>query len=460
MKQALLLGLLLWVAIPSVWAAEPKIIFEEDPTLLVSNLQVVVLSGAAQDPSSKSGLSNLLGELMLRGTKKRSRTKFQSEVERLGAQVGVQASHDNIIFIGRVIKENTPQFLKLIEDFLLNPAFNKKEFESLKTELIAEIVNKKNQNSRLPGMALRREVFAGSVLEHPLDGGLSTIKAITLEDVQRSYNNAVHRGNVLFAVSSAIKETEFKKALTEMWQKLPDGLHDAYKSVPLQTPSKPRVIVVDKSHTSTGSMLFGQLGITAQDPLRYRLILGNQVFGAEPLVSRLFRVVRGENGWTYSVGTTYTAMGNLTYQQGLYAISATPAVEFTAKMLLKVLEMWKDYRNHSVKPEELKLVQESAINSYPFEFDSAEARLNKKLRSYLYDIPILSPEQYAKTITEIDAKKIKEAVQQKQSADGWLIAMVADPKVVEKQLEEEQKKIPEADRIKISKVLTPDQVIE
>jgi len=77
---------------------EPKVVYEQDPTLLTTTFEIVVLTGSEDDPAGKGGLANLMSEFMLRGTKKKSRTKFQSEIERLGASFGVRTSHDHIVF--------------------------------------------------------------------------------------------------------------------------------------------------------------------------------------------------------------------------------------------------------------------------------------------------------------------------------------------------------------------------
>jgi zinc protease len=443
----------------SLGASEPKLIYEQDPTLLTTTFEMVVLTGAEDDPSGKAGLANLMSELMLRGTKKKNRTKFQSEIERLGASVGVHTAHDHIIFSGKVIKENTIPLLKIIEDFLLNPAFDKKEFQSLKTEILAEINNRKNQNTRLAGLALRKELYAGTVIERAVEGGVATVSQLTLDDVHWAYNNRVHQGSVIFGIASALKESELKKLVTEMWLKLPDGARKTRKSINARVPQKPTLVVVHKPNTSTGSLIIGQPGITAQEPLRFTLGTANFSFGGEPLVSRLFRTIRAELGWTYFIGSTYTATGGLSYQQGIFLVSSIPSVEYTVKTMLKVRSMWADYLASGLKPEELAVARESQVNSYPFDFDSPEKRLSQKMQSYLYNVPVNSPEEYAKIINGIDNKMIKAALKQKHTADGLVITLVADKQVIEKQLEEEQKNVAPENRLKISKVLTPDEVV-
>ena len=441
-------------------AIEPKIIYEQDPALLNTTIQIVVTAGASDDPLEHAGLSKLLSELMPRGTKKRPRQKFQSEVELLGAAIDGSASHSNIVFTSSVIKENTDRFLVLLEDFLLNPALEDVEFEKLRTETIGEINHQKNNNSRLAGLALRKEVFAGTPLERPVIGILSSIKNIKRDDVLKKYNNQFHRGNVFFAVASALPEQAVKKSLTAIWLKLPDGLRQSRRVYPVKFPPKPTITLIHKPKTEAGAFMMGQSGITIEDPDRFTVQVGNFSFGGEPLVSRLFRIVRGELGYTYSIGSTYGLLGNLTNQKGVFAIHSTPSVEFTLKTLMKTLSLWEDYLKNGLSSAELKLAKESIINSYPFEFDSAGARLSQKIEEYLYSDPILSPEDFEKKIGSITDRDLKKALKDKHTAKGFIITLLADETVIRQQLEEEQKLVASGDRLQINKVITPEQLID
>ena len=443
----------------TMYATEPKILYEEDPTLLITNIEVVATTGAADDPVEKAGLASLMGELMLRGTKNRSRTKFQSEMERMGAALQVGTTPETIVFEGKVIKENTEAFIALLSDAILNPAFSDTEFKGLKREQLAEISHRKNNNGRLAGLTLRREAFKGTPLERSVEGGIETVSKIKLADIKQAYKDRFHQGNVIFGVSSAIPEAEMKKSLTAIWSKLPDGLKKAPRSITPNIPAKPTLVVINKPNTSTGSIIMAQPGITAQDEARYALAVSNFGFGGEPLVSRLFKVIRGELGWTYSIGSTYHAMGSLSTQQGLYVISSTPTIEFTVKTILKSMSMWSDYATDGLRGEELILAKESLVNSYPFDFESAEKRVSMKLYSHINGTPILSPEEYAKKINSFTLKDLQNTLKAKHPSSGWFISVVADAKVIEKQLAEEQKERPEAERLTISKIITPDQVI-
>jgi zinc protease len=459
-RFALLLILIIeGLTMPKARAAEPVFLFEADPTLLTTTIRIVFTTGTSSDPKGKGGVANLVSELVMRGTKKHSRNEFQTVLERMGAAFDCSASHDKIIYSGEVIKENTEAFFKLIHEALTQPAFAKKEFDSLKKETLAEINHVKNSNGALAGLALRRLIFENTPMEKSGAGSLTSIKKIELKDLVAYYKAYFTQANMVIGVSGPLPEAALRAQLGKLAGALPQGTKPERSSFDLTLPKVPTLVVVDKGGTATGTVFMGQGGITAQDPDRFAMDVGNFSFGGEPLVSRLFRIVRGELGYTYSVSATYSVLGALSYQKGVYAMVSTPSLEFTTKTIRKCLEMWDEYMNKGVNSDELKLAHESVVNSYPFDFESADKRLSKRLYGEIYGVPVLSPEAFKKTIESVNNDRIKRALAERQTPGGWWITLVADADVIEKQLEAEQKDIPEKDRLKIARRFTPEELI-
>lgn len=439
---------------------EPTILFEADKTLLTTTVRIVLSVGSTSDPAGKGGVANLASELSLRGTKKRTRNEFQSALERMGAAFDVVVGHDKIVYSGEVIKENTEAFFKLIQETLTQPAFGKKEFTALKKETLAEINHVKNNNGALAGLALRKVFFEGTPLERSGTGTLSSVESIELKDLVDFYKRYFCQKNFVIGVASPLKEKDLRALLSKMLLAFPEGEKQDPLVFDLKLPKQPTLVIVDKAGTETGTVFMGQGGITAQDPDRFTLDIGNFSFGGEPLVSRLFRTIRGELGWTYSVSATYSVMGALSYQKGIYALVSTPSVEFTTKTIRKSLEMWDTYLEKGVDEDELVLAQESVINSYPFEFESADKRLSKRLYSHIYGVPVLTPEELKKTIESITNDRIKKSLKSHQTPQGWWITLVADASSMQKQLVEEQKGVAAGDRLQIARRFKPEELIQ
>jgi hypothetical protein len=92
--------------------------------------------------------------------------------------------------------------------------------------------------------------------------------------------------------------------------------------------------------------------------------------------------------------------------------------------------------------------------------ESPEKRLARRLYSHTYGVPLLSPEEYGKTIGAIDNEAVLAALKARHAKQGWLIAVVADKDVVAKQLAEEQKNVPPAERLAVSRVVEPDDLVK
>ena len=294
----------------------------------------------------------------------------------------------------------------------------------------------------MAGLALRRVIFESTPLENPGSGGVGSLGKITLKDLTAYYQNFYTQSNLVFGLASSFNEKQIRAAIAKIASPLPEGPKNTTPTVELKTPKTPTIVVVDKGGTATGTVFFGQGGIVAQDPERFTLDVGNFSFGGEPLVSRLFRTIRGELGWTYSISSTYSVLGALSNQKGLYAIVSTPSVEFTTKTLRKTLELWKKYLAEGLNKDEMSLAQESSINSYPFDFESADKRVAKRLYSHVYGVPILTPAQYRKTIEEVNNNRLKRALSERHTPDGWYITIVAEADALAKQLAQEQKDLP------------------
>lgn len=440
--------------------ADPTLLYEQDPTLLTTNIQIVIRTGSASDPKDKVGLAELLASLLTRGTQTLTRTEFQKKVEGLGGTLSGDAGTDNIVFSGEVIKENTQAFLDLMESMLLTPRLAPEEFDALKRETLASIAHIKNNNNRLAGLAIRKEFFAGTPLELPGNGSLTTVKNIQLQDLKKIYTDWFHQSNILFAVVSALPEESFTARIKNLAKRLPEGKYKPYQSIAPAIFPKNTLIVIQKPRTETGVVMMGQTGFTVHHPDRYVFETANYAFGGSGLTARLFKIIRGELGWTYSIGSTYTAMGALSDQQNLFLIYQTPSFEFTSKSLFKTLAMWQQYLQQGLLPQELKMAQESLINSYPFEFDTAAKRLAQRVYSHLYQVPILSQDKFSSEIGATSNQKLLPALAKQHEKQSWLVSIVGDKNAIQAQLDEEQRFVPKEERLTISKVVTPEQIIE
>jgi zinc protease len=89
--------------------------------------------------------------------------------------------------------------------------------------------------------------------------------------------------------------------------------------------------------------------------------------------SRLFRKVRTELGYAYSVGANWGANYN---HPGIFSVSGSTKSESTTATIETILKEIDRIRTEEVTDQELKTAKETVLNSFVFNFDQPGKTLN------------------------------------------------------------------------------------
>ena len=94
-----------------------------------------IRGGLLLENAEKIGVSNLLAELMTKGTKNRTTEELENAIESLGAEISVNAGNENITITGNTLAKNYDETIALVKEILLEPRWDSKEFELAKKRL-------------------------------------------------------------------------------------------------------------------------------------------------------------------------------------------------------------------------------------------------------------------------------------------------------------------------------------
>src|SRR5690606_33461504 len=99
-----------------------EVYFEKSKDLPLVYINVVFRGGATQDPANKSGNTDIMAKLLLRGTKSKTKQQINLALDQMGANLGVETRAEFVAFRGNCLAENLPAFLKLIEEVIAQPS--------------------------------------------------------------------------------------------------------------------------------------------------------------------------------------------------------------------------------------------------------------------------------------------------------------------------------------------------
>lgn len=230
-----------------------------------------------QVPKGQEGVDEVLGQLLSDGTSSKTRSQFNSELARIGAD-----ESGGTRFSLTVLSSELSRGMSLLAENLLHPRMTAKDFAA-EQKLIEQIVNARAQNPAVQA----REGFLKAVLPKG-DPALrqataGSVKALSLADV-KSYYRAVFRPDMTTIV--VIGDTTPEKAQRIVaryfggWKNtgkrpnilLPSGVPNKASSVHINDPSS----MIDQVRMAEA------IPMVRSNPDYYALQLGNEILSGGP----------------------------------------------------------------------------------------------------------------------------------------------------------------------------------
>ena len=260
--------------------------------------------GSQNDPPGKEGLAYLTGLMLAEaGTKRRSYEQILEELYPLASDYSVRVDKERTTLTGRTHRDNLDRYVPLLIDAYLEPAFDARDFERLKSDAINDIENtlRYAEDEALAKAALYAFVFAGTRYAHPPEGTVRGLESITLDDVREFYLGHYTRDNVLIGVGGG-----FDDALCARLGATKDALPQraADSSDPPKIEPRPisrnEVLLIDKPGADASISLGFPIGVRRGDPDYYALAIAISWLGEHRQASgRLFQVIREIRGLNY-----------------------------------------------------------------------------------------------------------------------------------------------------------------
>jgi zinc protease len=401
-------------------------LYEQDSKALASSVDLVFKTGSLADPKGKEGLASLAFESLLRGTKKLERKDFFAAVERLGASLSVDTASNRTIITLNAVSENLEEAIGVLAEAVLQAGLKDEEIKSLIEEDLAQLHEEQSNNRAILKRVFQQAIFRGTDLAFPAQGTIDGLKAISPQDVRNFLAEQIRAANVVVAVNSNHPRKKVETWIEKAFAEFPEGKARKMVVPPLKQVEGRHLFVVDRKGSSTTEVAIGQLGINAARPDRQTLETGLFVLGSDSS-SRLFQVLRGQNGWTYGAYASFQMLEIPRRHHGSFLIYTFPQAEHTEKAVLKALDIYGEYVKGGVTQKELDFAKKSLTNSYPFKFATSRSRLTARLYEYLDGAPLLSVPAYRKLVNGISRASLLAAVKKLHDPANLVIVLVGDP---------------------------------
>ena len=167
----------------------------------------------------KEGLADATGRIISDGaTKNNSYDAILEKLYPLAAGYNVSTTMEMTVYAGRVHKDNLKDYYPLFMDGILRPVFNADDFKRIKDETLNYLNTtlKYSSDEELGKAVLYISIFSDTPYGHIVQGTISGVKNITLDDVKEFYKKYYTFGNCTIGIGGGYSEN----LITELDQEL------------------------------------------------------------------------------------------------------------------------------------------------------------------------------------------------------------------------------------------------
>ncbi len=416
------------VKIPAIWEHKlsngMRVLGIENREVPLATFEIVIDGGLLLEDINKVGVANMTARMLTQGTKNKTPQELEEAIQQLGASINVFAGTEDVRIVVNTLARNYDATLALVEEILLEPRWDAKEFDLIKQSVISQIRQQEANPNAVAENNYRRLIYGkDNIRSRNILGTVESAGVITLDDLKTFYNKAfspsVARMHIVGALDKAAAVKPLKN-LNKKWKAKKVEIPQ-YKTP--SAPAKSVVYFYDVPDAKQSVIRIGYPALAATDKDFYPAVVMNYILGGGGFASQLTQQLRETKGYTYGIGSGFSG----TKSPGAFTIGSGVRSNVTLESAQLIKEILENYpKNYSAK--DLETTQSFLIKSNARAFETAGAKLNmlENISKYgwKYDY-VKEREQIVKAMT-VDA--IKSLSEKYLDTDKMIWLVVGDAK--------------------------------
>jgi zinc protease len=418
------------IKVPAFWRKDlangVKMIGTENNEVPTVTITISIPGGhllQAKD-TAKIGLASFFANMMNEDTKNYTAEQFSIELQKLGSDMEVSSSVDEITFTVEALKKNLDKTLVLLQERMFNPKFTEATFKRIQRQTLERLKQAKTQPAAVASDVINKVNFgADHILGMNPNGTETSVKNITLQDIEDYYKNYIASKNTKVVVVGDIKEKDILPKLTFL-DKLPNKKIEmpAIAAKPKET-DKSRIYLVDIPKAAQTEFRIGYATGLKYDATGefYKTGLMNYALGGG-FNGRLNINLREDKGWTYGARSTFDGghfTGDFTFSSGIKA-------DATDSALTEVIKELKEYTANGIKQEELVFMKNAIGQRDALRYETGFQKAGFISRILDYNLPANYVEQQNKILKAITKKEIDDLAKKWINPDKLNMLLVGD----------------------------------
>ena len=201
------------VKIPAIWEDKLsnglRIYGIENAEVPLVQFEIVVDGGQLLEDINKVGVSNLMARLMTQGTAKKTPQELEEAIQQLGASINVNAGTEDVRIGVNTLARNYDATLALVEEILLEPRWDEKEFGLIKQSTLSQIRQQTANPNAIAQNNYNLLIYGKDNIRSRSNlGTAESVNAITLDDLKAFYAKNISPASARMHVVGAINKAK------------------------------------------------------------------------------------------------------------------------------------------------------------------------------------------------------------------------------------------------------------
>ncbi len=332
------------IRVPDVWTHELRngmmVYGMEHDELPLVQFNIRLDGGMLLDDPDKVGVANLLANTMTRGTANRTPAELEEAIALLGANINVSSGRQYFTISGNTLSRNFDETMKLVEEILLEPRWDEREFELARQSVLSQIAQQQSNPNSIASNQFNKLLYGDDhmLANSPL-GTEESVASITIDDLKAHYSSNISPATANMHIAGAVNQRAVTRAvsgLASRWEFKEVNLPSVVLPAP---PEESAVYFYDVPNSSQSVLRIGYLAMPETDEDYYPATVMNYILGGGGFASRLTQELREGRGYTYGIRSGF-AGGPL---PGPFSISSGVRTNVTYEAVDLIREILADY---------------------------------------------------------------------------------------------------------------------
>lgn len=207
----------------------------EDYGLPTCTVGIWIDAGSRFESERTNGTAHFLEHMAFKGTKKRTQTALELEVENMGAHLNAYTSREQTVYYAKAFSKDLPKAVDILSDILQNSTLGEAEIERERNVILREMQEVETNLQEVVFDHLHATAYQGTPLGRTILGPTENIKSITAKDLRDYISTHYKAPRMVLAAAGGVNHDELVKLAEQHFGSLKS---DSNKEVQVLKPCR------------------------------------------------------------------------------------------------------------------------------------------------------------------------------------------------------------------------------